>query len=110
MLIQVLFEALANSLDAGASEVTIRIEIDGFVAADTLRFTITDNGSGFDDGSFDRFCQLLKPRDAGHKGLGRLVYLNYFVTGLGGEQLGQPSTNLSIFRAVQRDISRRYAS
>ncbi len=77
-LIQVLFEALANSLDAGASEVTIRIEIDGFVAADTLRFTITDNGSGFDDGSFDRFCQLLKPRDAGHKGLGRLVYLNYF--------------------------------
>lgn len=77
-LVQVLFEALANSLDAGATEVTIRIEIDGFTAAETLRFIITDNGTGFDDASFDRFCRLLKPRDSDHKGLGRLVYLNYF--------------------------------
>jgi hypothetical protein len=77
-LVQVLYEALANALDAGATEVTIRIEIDGFTAADTLRFTITDNGSGFDDTSFERFRRLLKRRDADHKGLGRLVYLNYF--------------------------------
>lgn len=77
-LVQVLFEALANSLDAGATDITIRIEIDAFTAPDTLRFTITDNGSGFDDPSFERFCRLLKPRDADHKGLGRLVYLNYF--------------------------------
>jgi hypothetical protein len=77
-LVQVLFEALANSLDAGATEVTIRIEIDGFTAAETLRITITDNGKGFDDASFERFCQLMKPRDADHKGLGRLVYLKYF--------------------------------
>lgn len=77
-LIQVLYEALANALDAGATEVTIRIEIDGFTAAETLRFTITDNGSGFDNDSFERFCRLLKPRDSDHKGLGRLVYLNYF--------------------------------
>lgn len=77
-LVQVLFEALANSLDAGATEITVRIEIDGFTAPETLRFTITDNGGGFDDASFDRFCRLLKPRDADHKGLGRLVYLNYF--------------------------------
>lgn len=41
-LIQVLYEALANALDAGATEVTIRIEIDGFTAAETLRLTITD--------------------------------------------------------------------
>ncbi|MEO8614823.1 MAG: ATP-binding protein [Luteolibacter sp.] len=77
-LVQVLFEALANALDAGATEVTIRIEIDAYTASETLRFTITDNGGGFDDASFDRFCRLLKPRDADHKGLGRLVYLNYF--------------------------------
>lgn len=77
-LTQVLYEALANSLDAGATEVTIRIEIDGFTAAETLRFTITDNGSGFDDTSFERFSRLLKRRDSDHKGLGRLVYLNYF--------------------------------
>ena len=77
-LVQVLFEALANALDAGATEVTIRIEIDGFSAPDTLKIKITDNGGGFDDESFDRFCRVLKPRDADHKGLGRLVYLNYF--------------------------------
>lgn len=77
-LVQVLFEALANALDADATEVKILIEIDGFTAAETLRFTITDNGNGFDDASFERFCRLLKPRDADHKGLGRLVYLNYF--------------------------------
>ncbi len=77
-LVQVLYEALANSLDAEATEVTIRIEIDGFTAAETLRFIITDNGSGFDDTSFERFSRLLKPRDSDHKGLGRLVYLNYF--------------------------------
>lgn len=77
-LVQVLYEALANSLDAGATEVTIRIEIDSFTAAQSLRFIITDNGSGFDDASFERFGRLLKPRDSDHKGLGRLVYLNYF--------------------------------
>lgn len=77
-LVQVLYEALANSLDAGATDVSIRIEIDSFTAAQSLRFIITDNGSGFDDASFERFRRLLKPRDSDHKGLGRLVYLNYF--------------------------------
>lgn len=77
-LVQVLFEALANSLDAEATEISIAIEIDGFRAADTLHLTIVDNGNGFDDASFDRFRQLLKPRDASHKGIGRLVYLKYF--------------------------------
>lgn len=77
-LVQVLFEALANSLDAGASEIDVRISIDSFSLPETLKFTITDNGTGFDDESFERFSRLLKPRDTGHKGLGRLVYLNYF--------------------------------
>jgi len=39
---------------------------------------VTDNGDGFTDENFDRFKTLLKPRDKFHKGLGRLVFLNYF--------------------------------
>jgi len=79
-LVQVLFEALANSLDAGANKVSIRIKIDSYTQPETLQFLISDNGGGFDEESFDRFSQLLKPRDKEHKGLGRLVYLKYFNT------------------------------
>lgn len=77
-LVQVFFEAVANALDAGASEITIKIEIQGFTSPDTLKISITDNGSGFTDESFERFRRLLKPQDSFHKGLGRLVFLNYF--------------------------------
>ncbi|MCG7969983.1 MAG: ATP-binding protein [Candidatus Thiodiazotropha taylori] len=74
----VYFEALANSLDAGATEVSIDIEVQAFDKPDTLKVTVTDNGDGFTDDNFDRFKTLLKPRDKFHKGLGRLVFLNYF--------------------------------
>ena len=77
-LVQVYFEALANSLDAGASEIRLQIEIHSFEESKTLRVTITDNGSGFTDDGFQRFKTLLKPRDEFHKGLGRLVFLKYF--------------------------------
>ncbi len=77
-LAQVFFEALANALDAGASEITIKIEIQGFNSPETLKIAITDNGSGFTDENFERFKTLLRRRDEFHKGLGRLVYLNYF--------------------------------
>ena len=71
-------EALANSLDANASSFSIAIEIDSFDAVKTLKIQIEDNGNGFDDHNFDKFCNLLKKEDVHHKGLGRLVYLNYF--------------------------------
>jgi hypothetical protein len=77
-LVQVFFEALANALDAGADEVRVQIEIQGFTAPETLKISITDNGRGFTEESFERFRRLLKPPDTFHKGLGRLVYLNYF--------------------------------
>jgi hypothetical protein len=77
-LTQVFFEAVANALDAGASEITIRIEIERFSSPDTLKISITDNGAGFTDENFERFKTLLKRRDEFHKGLGRLVFLNYF--------------------------------
>lgn len=75
----VYFEALANALDAGATEVSIDIDVQAFDKPDTLKITVSDNGDGFTDENFDRFRTLLKPRDKFHKGIGRLVFLNYFV-------------------------------
>jgi hypothetical protein len=77
-LVQVLFEGVANSLDADASEIFIKIEIQGFTSPDTLRISIIDDGLGFTDENFERFKTLLRRRDEFHKGLGRLIYLNYF--------------------------------
>ncbi|MDO4795860.1 MAG: ATP-binding protein [Brachymonas sp.] len=74
----VYFEALANALDAGATDVSIEIDVQGYDKPDTLEITITDNGDGFNEENFDRFKTLLKPRDKFHKGIGRLVFLNYF--------------------------------
>lgn len=74
----VYFEALANALDAGATEVSIDIDVQAFDKPDTLKITVTDNGDGFTDENFERFRKLLRPRDKFHKGIGRLVFLNYF--------------------------------
>lgn len=74
----VYFEAIANSLDAGATEVSVKIKIDSYDKPETLEIEIIDNGDGFNDENFERFRTLLKPRDKFHKGIGRLVFLNYF--------------------------------
>lgn len=74
----VYFEALANALDAGATEIQILIEVTSFDKPDSLIITISDNGDGFTEENFDRFKKLLRPRDRFHKGIGRLVFLNYF--------------------------------
>lgn len=74
----VYYEALANALDAGATEINIDISIKSFSASETLNVKISDNGLGFTDDSFNRFKTLMKPRDDFHKGIGRLVFLNYF--------------------------------
>ncbi len=74
----VYFEALANALDAHATEISIAIDIHSFDKPESLKITISDNGDGFTDENFERFKTLLKPRDKFHKGIGRLVFLNYF--------------------------------
>ena len=74
----VYFEALANALDAGATEISIDIDVQAFDKPDTLKITVSDNGGGFTDENFERFRKLLRPRDKFHKGIGRLVFLNYF--------------------------------
>ena len=74
----VYIEAVANAFDANASVIDIDININSFTEPDTLIITIKDNGDGFTDERFDKFSMLLEIDDLKHKGLGRLVYLNYF--------------------------------
>ena len=74
----VYYEALANALDAHATDISINIDIHAFDKPESLKITISDNGDGFTDENFERFKTLLKPRDKFHKGIGRLVFLNYF--------------------------------
>ena len=73
-------EAMANALDANASALRIDISIDSFDNPDSLTIQIQDDGDGFSDENYTRFCSLMNAVDKSHKGLGRLVYLKYFST------------------------------
>lgn len=74
----VYFEAIANSIDANATEIKIDIKIKAFLEVDTFKLEITDNGDGFTDENFRKFSILMENESESHKGLGRLVYLSYF--------------------------------
>lgn len=71
-------EALANALDAGATTIEIAIKLEAFGKPQTLNIKIKDDGVGFNDENFRRFCSLLEAKDEQHKGLGRLIYMCYF--------------------------------
>lgn len=77
-LMLVYFEAIANALDAQATRIKVTIRLSAFDKPDSLEVTVVDDGDGFTDENFERFSTLLKPRDHHHKGIGRLVFLNYF--------------------------------
>ena len=74
----VYYEAIANAIDAGATNIDIAIIIDKFTDHKTLNITIIDNGEGFTDKNFEKFCNVLSADDKQHKGIGRLVFLNFF--------------------------------
>lgn len=74
----VYFEAIANSIDAGAKEINIDISIKSFADSGSLNLIISDNGEGFTNHNYTKFGKLLQTEDEHHKGLGRLVYLQYF--------------------------------
>ena len=76
----VFIEAIANSLDADASKISICISIDELGKQETLKITVQDNGVGFTQERYGKFCKLLQVEDSTHKGVGRLVYLYYFDT------------------------------
>lgn len=77
-LLFVYFEAVANSLDAGASKIDIEISIQKFNDVGSLSIKISDNGKGFDNENYKRFTEILNTADKAHKGIGRLVFLQYF--------------------------------
>lgn len=75
---QVYFEAVANAIDAGANTIRVEIKTNGQAHEPEIEISVRDNGVGFTDERYDRFCKLKEPSDKFHKGLGRLVYLQYF--------------------------------
>jgi len=74
----VYIEAIANSFDAGATEINISISIADFNKPETLSIVISDNGEGFTDARIKKFGRLFDVDESSHKGLGRLVFLCYF--------------------------------
>lgn len=74
----VYIEAIANSFDAGATEIDIKISIADYNKPETLAIEITDNGEGFTDDRTKKFGTLFDVDENSHKGLGRLVYICYF--------------------------------
>jgi hypothetical protein len=74
----VYFESIANAIDAGASEIEVNISIESFSKPETFTIEVIDNGKGFADRNFEKFSNLLEIEEKDHKGVGRLVYLNYF--------------------------------
>lgn len=74
----VYIEAIANSIDADATEIDIQIQIREFSEPEGLIITIKDNGEGFTDERFEKFSKLLEVEEESHKGIGRLVFLSYF--------------------------------
>lgn len=71
-------EAIANSIYAGAKNVELIIDIESYANSESLNVKIIDDGDGFTDKNFSKFSELLKVEDESHKGIGRLVFLNYF--------------------------------
>lgn len=74
----VYFEAIANALDAGATEINIDIALKSLSTPESLKLEISDNGQGFTDDRYSKFSKLFDVEESSHKGLGRLVYLCYF--------------------------------
>lgn len=74
----VYFEAFANALDAGATKFSICAHLSCKEDIQNLTLEISDNGEGFTDKRFSKFCNLFDAEEKSHKGLGRLVYLCYF--------------------------------
>lgn len=74
----VYFEAIANALDANATEIEIKISAKALNQPETLQIEISDNGEGFTAERYKKFSKLFDVDESTHKGLGRLVYLCYF--------------------------------
>jgi hypothetical protein len=77
---QIYHEAVANAFDADAKNIRICFEADSLSDVSTFKLTISDDGVGFTNDRYEKFCKLMnvEEEDIKHRGLGRLVYLFYF--------------------------------
>jgi hypothetical protein len=74
----VYYEAIANAIDANATKIVIRNRLESLKDSSSIEVEISDNGDGFTDDRFAKFSKLLDVESDDHKGIGRLVFLNYF--------------------------------
>lgn len=74
----VYIEAIANALDAEATEININVSASAYNKPESITINISDNGVGFTDERYEKFSNLFDVDESSHKGLGRLVYLCYF--------------------------------
>ena len=86
-VLQTLTEAVANSMDAKATEIKINVSGDIFKKGKksssisyikNLCIQVDDNGVGFNKQSRERFATLFLTANEQHKGMGRLSYLKNF--------------------------------
>jgi phosphoglycerate-specific signal transduction histidine kinase len=56
----VYFEAIANAVDANATNIWIDLSITDFNDVSTFELQITDNGDGFTEKNFYKFSNLLE--------------------------------------------------
>lgn len=86
--INVIFEALTNSIHADATTISCTLESDTFgdimtdagPANRVDKIVIKDNGAGFNDDNYRSFCKYRSDfkKNLGGKGVGRMVYLKVF--------------------------------
>ena len=83
---QPLYEAVVNSLDAQASNISIQVKSQEVLDKDSGKklqlingFEITDNGEGFTEKNIDSFFEMLsEKKDEGKLGSGRFIWLKVF--------------------------------
>nr|WP_281758038.1 hypothetical protein [Succinatimonas hippei] len=77
-------EAIANSLDAEASNIIVKISgkqiknNQNKKIIENFSLVISDNGIGFHKKSWTKFCSLFKKIDKAHKGVGRMSFKRMF--------------------------------
>ena len=93
---QPIFEAISNSLEAGAENITVTFESENSlpdITSKIIGLSIQDDGAGFTKTNRDAFCELWTTNklSLGCKGFGRLTWLYVFdhvkITSYTGEEV-----------------------
>ena len=119
--LQPLFEAVSNSLEANATEITVTLHkndpqllLEGFSDDRVTGFNIVDNGDGFTEKNREAFCELWTPNkiSLGCKGSGRFTWLSVFNNIQIESEIASESKRITIPFSLgfnERDISVKQA-